>query len=109
VVRFPDLFRRRREKPQPDPFFEFMCKAYYKGVRDTLIAIAWEIISKSIKQGVDKGDVYFELYDAAGEEDKRNKIIECIVSDGTNEQRARCMLGVIGLQSTYSNSLVGSV
>jgi hypothetical protein len=98
MIRFPDLFRRRRGKPQPDPFLEFMDKAYYKGVRDTIIEIAWEIVKKFIKLGVDKGDVYMKLYGSVWEDDKRNKIIECIVSDGTNEQRARCVLGVLGVQ-----------
>ena len=40
MIRFPDLFKRRREKPQPDPFLEFMDKAYYKGVRDIIISNA---------------------------------------------------------------------
>jgi hypothetical protein len=75
-----------------------MDKAYDKGVRDTVIAIAWGIVKKFVEPGVDKGDVYLNIYGAVWEEDKRNKIIECIVSDGTNEDRSRCIMGVLGIK-----------
>jgi hypothetical protein len=97
MIRFPDLFRGRRGKPQPDPFLEFMENAYYKGVRDTIIAIAWEIIRKFIKPGEDMVNVYMKLYEAAWSLEKYSRMIQCIASDGTNEHRARCILGVIGV------------
>jgi hypothetical protein len=96
VIRLTGLFRRRREKPQADPFMNFMEKAYYKGVRDTLIAIAWEIIRKSIKPGEDMANVYMKLYETAWNLEKYSKMIECIASDGINEQRFKCIMSVLG-------------
>jgi len=100
MIRFKDLFRRRREKPKQDPFLELMEKAYYKGVRDTVIAIASEIIYKFFKSTEEWGNVYMKLCDASWEPEKRGKIIECIVSDVTNEHRFRCIMNVLGLQIT---------
>jgi hypothetical protein len=96
MIRFPDLFRRRREKTQPDPFLEFMEKAYYKGVRDTIITIAWEIIRKFIKPGEDMANVYMKLYEADWNLEKYSRMIECIASDGTNDQRFKCIMSVLG-------------
>jgi hypothetical protein len=97
MIRFTDLFRRRREKPKQDPFLVFMEKAYYKGARDIIITIAYEIIKKSIKPGEDIANVYMKLYETDWNLEKYSKMIECIASDGTNEQRSRCIMGVLGL------------
>jgi hypothetical protein len=104
VLRFPNLFRRRCEKLQPDPFLELIDKAYYKGVRDTLIAIAWEIIRKSIKPGEDMANVYVKLYETAWNLEKYSKMIECIASDGVNEQRFKCIANVMGLKNTREHA-----
>ena len=96
MIRFTNLFRRRCEKPQPDPFLEFIDKAYYKGVRDIIITIAWEIIRKFIKPGEDMANVYMKLHETAWDLEKYSKMIECIASDGTNEQRFKCIMSVLG-------------
>jgi hypothetical protein len=100
MIRFTDLFRRRCEKPQPDPFLELIEKAYYKGARDIIITIAYEIIKKSIKPGEDIANVYMKLYETDWNLEKYSKMIECIASDGTNEHRFRCIMNVLGLQIT---------
>ena len=103
MIRFLGLIKRRREKQSADPFMAFIEKAYYKGVRDTVIAIAWGIIKKFIEPGEDMADVYMKLYESAWDLEKRSKIIQCIASDGTNEHRSRCIMSVLGLQNTSEN------